>query len=475
MADLRAPLLPLRLRLTFWYTASLCLVLLLFFAVFYIQLRRSLTAQIDLSLDIVATQALINVQAGDGRLAFRGLADNPAIVRQMRDDFLIINLLSPDGHLWDHLGEGDQMPISAPSPGYKTVFAAGEPRRVYNRPVTVDGASGWIQIIQDMDSVNEPLTSVRRQLLVALPVALLVAALGGYFLAARALRPVERITRTARAITAEDLRRRIDYAGPPDEIRHLAQTIDDMLARLEASFERERRFTADAAHELRTPLAALKGRIGVTLSRPRPPAAYVTALAEMEGQVDRLSRLSDDLLLMARLTAEGEIPAWEPILLPDFLPAVLDVVRPLAGNKGIELTLDAPAGLYVHGHLDWLMRLLLNLLDNAIKFTPAGGRVSLSARRGADAVEIVVSDTGAGIAPEHVPHLFERFYRVEGDRARAGGGGSGLGLALAQEIARLHDGHLSVFSELGRGSAFTLRLPDRPLHERDHMIASSFS
>lgn len=451
---------PLRLRLTLWYTAALGLVLLLFAALLYYQVGRSLLAQVDAGLDIAATQALLAVRAEGERLTFRDPAADASLAGQLRDDFLVVNLLAPDGRVWARLGEPDEVPPPATlAAGHATVIADGEPRRVAYRPVAIGGVAGWLQVVQDLDAVNEPLAALRRQMLIALPVALLAAALGGTFVAGRALRPIEQLTQTARAIHADDLGRRVGYAGPPDEVGRLAATLDDMLARLEEGFARERRFTADAAHELRTPLAALKGRIGVTLSRPRLPAAYVAALTEMEGQVDRLSRLSDDLLLLARLPAGGHPPAWEAIRLADFLPAVLDVVRPLAEAKGIALTLDAPDELVVHGRLDWLTRLLLNLLDNAVKYTPPGGRVSLAATRGAGWVAIAVGDSGPGIAPEHLPHLFERFYRVAGDRARADGG-AGLGLALAQEIARAHRGSLTVASAIGRGSVFTVRLPD---------------
>ena len=452
--------LPLRLRLTLWYTAALGLVLLLFAALLYYQVGRSLLAQVDAGLLIAAPQALLAVRAEGNRLAFRDVAADASLAGQLRDDFLVVNLLAPDGRVWARLGEPDEVPPPAPlAAGHATVIADGEPRRVAYRPVAAGDVAGWLQVVQDLDAVNEPLAALRRQMLIALPVALLAAALGGTFLAGRALRPIEQLTQTARAIHADDLGRRVGYGGPPDEVGRLAATLDDMLARLEAGFARERRFTADAAHELRTPLAALKGRIGVTLSRPRPPAAYVAALTEMEGQVDRLSRLSDDLLLLARLPARGHPPAWEAIRLADFLPAVLDVVRPLAEAKGIALTLDAPGELVIHGRLDWLTRLLLNLLDNAVKYTAPGGRVSLAATRGGGRVEIAIGDSGPGIAPEHLPHLFERFYRVAGDRARADGG-AGLGLALAQEIARAHQGSLAMASQVGRGSVFTLRLPD---------------
>jgi heavy metal sensor kinase len=314
-----------------------------------------------------------------------------------------------------------------------------------------------------MDSVNEPLASMRRQLLVALPAALLCAALGGYWLAARALRPVDDITRTARAITAEDLQRRIDYHGPPDEIGRLALTIDHMLARLEAGFDRERRFSADAAHELRTPLAALKGRIEVTLGQPRTAAAYVETLRDLEAQVDRLARLGNDLLLLSRLPHDPSPRAAEKIRLSDFLPAVLDVITPLAEAKAITLDLDVPRGVAIDGRPELLTRLLLNLLDNAIRHTPPGGRIAVRVAHEPQTIAIAVSDSGPGIAAEHLPYLFERFYRVDDDRSRDsadnGLSGSGLGLALAREIALAHGGDLTAGSEPGQGATFTAIFP----------------
>jgi signal transduction histidine kinase len=271
------------------------------------------------------------------------------------------------------------------------------------------------------------------------------------------------MTQTARAINANDLQQRIDYAGPLDEVGRLAVTFDDMLARLESGFERERRFTGDAAHELRTPLTALKGHIGVTLSRPRSQSTYVETMQGMEQQVDRLIGLSNDLLFMARLQADGYQAAVEPVDLSDLLGAIVDQVQPLAEAKSISLTQTIDEAVVVHGQIDLLTRLFLNLLDNAIKYTPPDGRVSISARTEARAVKIAVRDTGPGIAHEHLPHLFERFYRVESDRGRRWGengkGGAGLGLALADEIVRVHGGRLSVESEPGQGATFLVELP----------------
>jgi heavy metal sensor kinase len=344
----------------------------------------------------------------------------------------------------------------------------GEPWRVFTEsipPSDVTGHRGkWIQVGQEMDAIVQTLANLRNQMMLGLPLALLLAGLGGYFLAWRALRPIEQITHTAQAINAGDLSRRIDHQGPADEIGRLAGTFDRMLGRLEKAFERQRRFTADAAHELRTPLAALKGRIEVTLNRPRTAATYAETLQEMGSQVDRLIRLSNDLLFIARLDdPERQTVQQEKVELESLLDAVVDQVQPLARRKEIALAYAIPGKVEVEGDLDLLIRLFLNLLDNAIKYTPSGGRVFVTAQTRADEAVIAVSDSGPGIPAEHLPHLFQRFYRVEADRARlpdgAGEDGTGLGLAIASEIVRVHGGRIDVESRGGEGATFTVRLP----------------
>jgi signal transduction histidine kinase len=238
-----------------------------------------------------------------------------------------------------------------------------------------------------------------------------------------------------------------------------------MLDRLQAGFERERHFTADAAHELRTPLTALKGGIGVTLSQPRQPPEYEAALRDMEGQVDRLIRLSNDLLLMARLDHKARREQMDEIALDDLLAALLDQVSPLAEAKAITLDASIPEGLVIYGSTDLLIRLCLNLLDNAIRYTPSGGEVRVKAEEKTDRVCVHVSDTGPGIPPEQLPHLFERFYRAESDRSRPrdplvqSQSGAGLGLAIAREITHAHGGTLTVQSKPGQGSTFTFCIP----------------
>lgn len=452
---------PLRWRLTIWYLLTLGMILFLFSGFLYWQMQHNLYAQVDTTLQLAASQALINVDADGDKIAFQNL-DNPSNPQHQNED-LTFYLLSSDGTLLEQLGRNTT--ISPPQPqqtGFVTLIAGDDTWRVYSQAVTVNNAAGWVQVVQNLDPIIEILERLVTQMIIGVPLALGLAGIGGLLLASSALRPITRITQTAQSITGSDLSRRIQYQGPADEVGRLAQTFDDMLDRLQAAFERERRFTGDAAHELRTPLAALKGRIGVTLSRPRPVGDYTDTLHEMEGQVDRLIHLSNDLLFMARLDQKQRPLQFELIELQDFLSAIVDQVSPLAEVKQIELHKNIPDNLAIKGDIDLLIRLFLNLLDNAIKYTPEGGMVSIAVERKNKQVQITISDTGPGIPKEHLPHLFERFYRAEEDRARNSLGnrqsGAGLGLAIAYEIVRAHKGYLGVESQPEQGTTFFVRL-----------------
>ncbi len=457
----RGVLWPLRVRLTVWYTVSLAGIILLFATFLYWQLQRVLLAQMDAGLQVAAAQALLQAAEGAEAPFFRPLQQNQAVVGNLYDSYQVY-LLGADGRVWDGMGNDDEaVPDPALIIGYTSREVNGERWRVYSQPVTIGRFAGWLQLVQELNPVEQMLESLLTQMAVGVPIALGLAGVGGYFLASRALRPIDQITRTAQTIHPNDLHRRIGYTGPADEVGRLAATFDQMLARLQTAFARERRFTADAAHELRTPLTALKGRIGVTLNQSRSPAVYHQTLQEMEQQVDRLIRLSSDLLLMARLEQGLWQSPMQVIDLGDFLPAVVDQIRPLAEAKTIHLSEMIPPQSLVRGQLELLIRLFLNLLDNAIKYTPTNGQVAVEVGRREDKMMITIRDSGPGIAPHYLPHLFERFYRIEADRARLLNhhlGGAGLGLAIAQEIARVHGGMVTVTSEVGKGSAFTVWL-----------------
>jgi heavy metal sensor kinase len=435
----------------------LALTLAVFCGYLYIRLEQSLLAQFDAALAVAASQA--PVQPGGEAPALRFAAD-AAVVEPLTAAGFGLRLLDGDGRVRDALGAASA-PVTLPLvPGHATVETDAIRWRIYTRRLAASAGppTGWLQVIQPLAPVQEALEGLSRQMLLGFPLALLLAAAGGLFLARRALAPVDRVTSTAAALSASDLSRRIGYRGPPDELGRLATTFDAMLDRLAAAFARERRFTADAAHELRTPLTALKGRIEVALSRPRSAEEHTATLRALADDVDRLARLSNDLLLLARLD-DGELrPEHAPVRLDDLLESVVESVRDLVEVRGLTLHCQPMPALTVAGDLSQLSRLFLNLVDNALKFTPAGGAIRVSVASDGAWALITVADTGPGVAPEHLPLLGRRFYRGEADRAR-GAGGSGLGLAIAGEIARAHGGALTLASTSGQGTTATVRLP----------------
>jgi heavy metal sensor kinase len=278
------------------------------------------------------------------------------------------------------------------------------------------------------------------------------------FLAGRALSPIDAVTRTARKISAEDLSQRLNMRLPEDEVGRLARTFDEMIARLDEAFKRQRQFTADASHELRTPLTAIKGQTEVALQREREPEDYQEVLRAVNGQVDRMIRLVASLLTLARADAR-EIPVnREPVDLGTTVKDAVDQIRPAAADKSISVDVHADGGVRVNADQDLMLQLMLNLLDNAVKYTPVGGTIEVSWRGNGDHADLSVSDTGPGIAAEHLPHIFDRFYRADKARSRAGGG-AGLGLSICRWIVEAHGGSISAASTPGQGSTFSVRLP----------------
>ena len=453
----------LRLRLTLWYVFLLAVTLLIFSGYIYWRFQASLINQVDVSLQAIATQALANVDI-EGENGIPGFQNRDEVARmlgQQGETEIVVQLMSPQGEVWGGLGYYQALPKAIPTAGGYISLSDGEHVwRVYNVPLLSpdDRVIGWLQTAQSLDAVSRALEGLREQFYWAVPLVLLLAGFGGFFLAHRALRPIDQITRTAYSISATDLSQRIHYTGPRDEVGRLAETFDAMLDRLQASFERERRFTDDAAHELRTPLTILKGRIGVTLSRNRTREEYKDTLRDLEQEVDRLIRLSTDLLFLSRLDQGRLLWHWDKVDLSDLLRVVAEQVRPVAKEKNIRLVESIEPAIQIEGDQDQLIRLFLNLLDNAVKYTPPGGEVRIRAQRQNREAAISVSDTGPGIPADAIPHIFERFFRVDAHRSRETGG-AGLGLAIAYEIVRQHGGHIDVQSKVGEGTTFVVLLP----------------
>ena len=298
------------------------------------------------------------------------------------------------------------------------------------------------------------MNNMRLALLGSISAGLLLSVLLGAFLVQRALAPVEQITRTASSIgESSDLSRRVGYAGPVDEIGRLAMTFDQMIERLHRFFQSQKNFVADASHELRTPLTVIRGNVDL-LERNMSEEDRRESLRAIKAESNRMSKIVSDLLLLAEIES-GQIEPAERIALKGLVLDEAKRAQPLAGNH--KIITGRLEDISITGDAYRLKQLLSNLVNNAIKYTPEGGTITLSLFREGEWACLEVSDTGIGIPPEHLPHMFDRFYRVDKARSRAGGG-TGLGLAIVKGIAEQHGGKVSVVSELGKGSTFTALL-----------------
>jgi heavy metal sensor kinase len=364
-----------------------------------------------------------------------------------------------EGDAWVGAVDAPPAPTAGAEIELATATLNGELVRVMSRAIDVGGRRYVVQAAAPLREVERGLNAALRSLATMLVAALVLAAAGGYWLSRRALAPVDRITRAAREITAENLAQRLDVPATGDELERLSSTLNEMIARLEASFKKVGRFTADASHELRTPLAVIRTTADVALRGAQPPAELRAALEQVAAEAERTSQLVENLLTIAKADSGDAGFARTRVDLAAAVEEACAEAAVLARVKGVELV--APTArdpLPVVGDPNALRRLFLILLDNAIKYTAAGGRVAVELdARGRDALASVV-DTGIGIPPEHLPQIFERFYRVDSARTRDGGG-AGLGLAIARWIGAAHGGSIEADSVVDRGSTFTVRLP----------------
>jgi heavy metal sensor kinase len=318
---------------------------------------------------------------------------------------------------------------------------------------------GFAIVAEPLSVVDEGLRRLRRDFLFGVPLILLLASLGGYFLARKSLSPIALMNEQTQRITAENLSAQLDVANPRDEVGRLAVTINALLARLDAAFQEQKRFIADASHELRTPLAVLRGETEVALQQERGTAEYKESLALIKDEAERLSRIVENLFLLAREPVDAPSLIKEPVRLDGLIAECVRAAQVLAMQKGLRLTIDGELrAITVNGDDEMLKRMLLNLLDNAVKYTPPRGEISVGLRSQNGHARIIVTDTGIGIPAVDQPRIFDRFYRVDKARSRALGG-AGLGLSIARWIVEGHSGSLSVESAPDRGSAFTVELP----------------
>ena len=450
--------LPLRLRLTLVFALAMALLLAGTGGFLYVRLRGTLDEQIDHALRARADDVSTLVRPGES-----GLSDGRNRLAEFEESFA--QVIAPDGTVRDAtppLGDAPLLTsrqLEQARGDTLVVERVSDPRlegplRLLATPVAAGDQTMIVVAGASLEDRDEALAGLRTQLLVGGPIALLLASLAGYAVAAAALRPVEAMRRRAEEISATTAGRRLPEPDADDEVARLARTLNEMLARLEAGLARERRFVAEASHELRTPLSLLKAELELALRRPRTAEELQTAIASAAEETDRLAMLADDLLILAR-SDEGALPLRaEAVVVPELLETIAGRFAARARADGRSLEVAAPPNGTLTGDRLRLEQALGNLVDNSLRY--GAGSVRLEARHENGSVALSVSDEGPGFPPDFLPRAFERFSRADDARLR---GSAGLGLAIVDAIARAHGGSASASNTADGGAQVKLTIP----------------
>ncbi len=465
----------LRFRLTIWFVLSLAVVQAASGFLWHWYLATELDGQLRERLRLVSQDVEDYLAGGllsEGRLSPAGCDRLNRFLRK-RNWKELIAIRSPFGAVVcrsENLG-GKVLPLTRSG---RTTLKEGlesfdrlqaqpfQNHILLNRRIKVPQSGRFLllQVAADVEPGLGPLEQLRILLFTLSPLALLVVAVGGWLIAGRALAPVTRMAREMREIRADNLRRRLPVPNSRDELAELAESFNAMLERLEDSFRRMRQFSGDASHELRTPLTILKGETEVALRWAKSVDEFRDVVSSNLEEIQRMERIIDNLLLLSK-SESGELPLEKkPFSLSDLVQAIFLQLRPQAEERGLSLHCDfnVDREVVVCGDELRLRQMLLNLVTNAIKYTPEGGRVDIALSVEQGMAVLTVADTGIGIAAEHLPHIFDRFYRTDQARNREEGG-AGLGLAIVKWVVTAHEGRIEVDSTPGAGSRFTVYLP----------------
>ena len=453
-----------RIRLTLWYAGVLAVSLIAFALLVYYAAANVFYQRQDEALRSTAeTVASAYMQELEEEQSISKA--NEVVLAEMVFPNRYVEVTDASGRVvaWSANLTGRVLAIPAASLAsarqQKTSFAVINNLRVAVVPLSPGKELGYAAVAEPLSVIDEGLRRLRRDFFAGVPLILLLASLGGYFLARKSLSPIALMNRQTQRITAENLSARLDVMNERDELGGLALTINDLLARLENSFTEQQRFVADASHELRTPLAVLRGETEVSLAQSRSIDEYKASLNLIKDEAERLSRIVEDLFVLARQPADRRAVSRQPVRLDKIVEECGRAAQVLAAQKSLKLTVAPGTPLSLNGDDELLQRMILNLLDNAVKYTPAGGEISVELKPSNGDARLTVRDNGIGIPARDQPHVFDRFYRVDKARSRALGG-AGLGLSIARQIAEAHGGTVSVESSAG-GSVFTVELPVR--------------
>jgi len=468
----------LRVRIALWIAVAILGALLFLGIYIYLSISTYLQTIVDQNLLAHAGQAIVQMEFIKSEViipntsapnsdtdhdtdsvtgTLEAMADTEATVRYLDTNGKVLDAFGPDPDIFTDptLKFGAKLNRTffetLPSPD------SNQQIRMYSSPVRAQGKMiGFVQVGQSLTLINATRNSILEILLIGIPILALLFALVGYILAGRALAPIAQITRTAQDISEHDLSRRLTVFQTSDEVGQLALTFNDMLARLEASFERGRRFTAEASHDLRNPLATMLAIIETTLGSNRTQKEYKAALTDLGEEVEHLRQTTEKLLLQARGLSTTEVKK-ERINFSALAQTAVNSCIPLAQRKGLSVSSQIPSGLFIKGNQADLIRLLRNLLDNAVKYTEQGiVQLSIHLCQQQPGYELIVSDTGIGIPADNLPFIFERYYKASNSQRKDG---SGLGLTIAREISRAHGGSIRAESLPGKGTKIIVFLP----------------
>jgi len=438
-----------RRRLTLWYTMALAFIVLIFSVSVYVFVKGRLFRQLDQQLD-----REFSVISGE-------ISEEPGDLRELDPDgstklFQLVQgnkvLFRSDAYLKAGLPEQ----VFGPDIKYR-ILRSGSGKR-FRSATGVLANGSLLMVVLDEETVWKALHTLFMILALALPIALALAAVGGYVMASRLLKPVAAMAQKADKISAENLSERLPVENPQDEFGKLAEVFNRTLGRLQDAFERLQKFTADASHELRTPLTALQSVGEVALQENLDAEAYRDRIGSMLEETAHLTRLVESLLLLTRADSGRLLLNRKEQNITAIVEKAVDDMRVMAEEKSQRLTTDLAGDIQVSVNEDTFRRALVNILDNAIKYTPQGGALAVRMMERATGIVIEVSDSGPGIAAEHQAKIFDRFYRVDKDRSRDAGG-TGLGLAIAKWAVEANGGRLELENRAPHGSTFRIVLP----------------
>jgi heavy metal sensor kinase len=464
--------LPIKWKLTIWYGAILALILVIFSSGVYVYFSNSLQKSIDVKIKSIGEVLSSSMTEGHGQSVFGNFERYLENVLGKKPKGKFIQIIDKSGKIGAKMSDIDTGEAVSTSFGtleralkgevvYETVGAKKPRLRMVTIPImdNIDNkkVTSIVQVGSSLEDFDETMTKLLIILIIGIPTSLSATVMVGYFMAKKALRPVDQIRKAAIKISSRNLDERIDIGGRRDELARLAETFNDMIRRLKDAFQRVNQFSIDVSHELKTPLTILKGETEVALRKDREKEDYKKILVSSLEEVDRMTKIIDDLMLLSKSDSKDVKLNIEDIALRDLIVDVCMDMKLFADKKGIVLEVNEIEDVKVRGDELKLRRMLYNIVENGIKYTSTGGTVAVSSFLNDGYVRVDVKDDGVGISEGDIKYVFDRFYQA--DRSRRREGGSGLGLSISKWIAEVHKGSIQVESQLSKGSLFSVKLP----------------